>query len=144
MMERLGGIAPFSGNVRWADADSDEGTFNSHRYLKEETRFDGETFLATGIWFPDRGEGWYGDDIKAETGLAVSPSPKVYLQLANSEDNALTQLEGVPGDGWLRLNSDFLTLRDFASFPPDPTERALAIFAWLDMEGAKLKALLTN
>ncbi|HEY5721605.1 MAG TPA: hypothetical protein VIT45_04715 [Allosphingosinicella sp.] len=143
MMQRLGGLAPFAGRVVWADAYSDEGTFASHRYLRAETRFNEDTYVETGIWFPDLAEGWYRKDIEDQAGNPVSPSAKVFLQLANSKDDALSQVLGVPGEGWLRLNSDFFIFRDFASFPSDPNERALSIFAWLDAECAKLKALLS-
>ena len=144
MMDRLKDLAPFAGNVKWAGAHSDEGTYSSHRWLRPEERFDKETFVATGIWFPDRGEGWYGEDVEDQTGEPVAPSPKVYLQLANSADDALNGLEGVPGEEWLRLNSDFFVFRDFASFPVDPTDRAIAIFTWLDVECAKLKSVLAR
>lgn len=142
MMERLRELAPYSGNVIWADADRDEGTFAAHRYLKSETRFDEDTFVATGLWFPELADDWYCEDILENTGVQVSPSPKVYLQLANRESGALTKLAGTPAEGWHRVDSDFLIFEDFASFPIDPTERALAIFSWVDTKAAELKRLL--
>lgn len=143
MVEKFGDLAPFSGRVVWADADGDEGTFVAYRYLRPDQRFDNWTFVATGIWFPDLAEGWYREDIEAQTEEPVSPSPKVFLQLANRENDALGKLVGVPGKGWLRLNTDFLTFRDFASFAGNPDERAVSIFAWVAAESAKLKALLS-
>jgi hypothetical protein len=47
-----------------------------------------------------------------------------------------------PGEGWLRLYSDFFIFRDFAAFHGDATERAIALFAWVDAECAKLKTVL--
>lgn len=143
MIERLRELTPYSGNVVWADFDSDEGTFAAHRYLKAEKRFDGDTFVATGLWFPDLAHDWYSEEILATTGVPVSPSPKVYLQLANPETGGLAKLEGSPGQRWHRVDSDFIVFEDFAAFPIDPTERAIAIFAWVDAKAAELKRLLS-
>lgn len=143
MIDRLRGLVPFGGNVSWARAESEHGIYTAYRYLKPSAQWDANTYVAVGIWFPELGNGWYAEDIEELTGTAVSPSPKLYLQLANDEDDALTKIAGVPDEKWLRINSDLFLYRDFASFPGDPTERAIAIFAWVDTQGARLKRLLT-
>ena len=142
MFDRLKNVAPFSGRARWSYPDSDIGTFGCYRYLAGEARFDDCTFISTGIWFPEKGDGWYGTDIAEKLGVPVSPSPKVFIQLANEEDDALSNLQGIPGAGWHRPQSDFFIFRDFAAFPGEPTERANAIFAWLDAECSNLQAFL--
>lgn len=144
MIGKLDGVAPFYGRVVWAAAEADEGTFNAHRYLAKEERFDEWTYLATGIWFPDRGEGLYAEEVEEIDEMPVSFAPKVYIQLANQEDDALTALEGQPEGDWYRINSDFFTFRDVASFPPEPSEAAAAILDWVEGEGAKLKTLLAR
>lgn len=144
MFGKLDGVAPFYGRVIWASADADEGTFNTHRYLAKDDRFDEWTYLATGIWFPDRGEGFYAEDIENLHEVPVSLAPKVYIQLANREDDALTALKGQPEGDWHRLNSDFFTFRDVATFPPEPADAAAAILNWVEVEGAKLKSLLAR
>ena len=144
MFGKLDGVAQFYGRVIKASADAEEGTFHAHRYLAEEERFDEWTFLSTGIWFPDRGEGFYAEDIEKVDKMPVSLSPKVYIQLANGEDDALTALEGKPDEDWYRLNSDFFTFRDIATFPPEPADAAAAILDWVEVEGAKIKSLLAR
>jgi hypothetical protein len=142
MIGKLDGVAPFYGRVVWASADAEEGTYNAHRYLVKEKRYDEWTFLSTGIWFPDRGEGFYTEEIEKADDKRVSLAPKIYIQLANREDDALTALAGKPEGNWYRPQSDFFTFRDVASFPPDPGEAATEILKWIEIEGLKLKALL--
>ena len=144
MIGKLDGVAPFYGRVVWAAAEADEGTFNAHRYLAKDDRFDEWTYLATGIWFPDRGEGFYAEDIENLHKVPVSLAPKVYIQLANREDDALTAVKGQPEGDWHRLNSDFFIFRDVATFPPEPADAAAAILDWVEVEGAKLKSLLAR
>lgn len=144
MFDRIKNVAPSSSRARWSYPDSDIGTFGCYRYLAGEERFDDCTFISTGIWFPEKGDGWYGTDIAEKLGSPVSPSPKVFIQLANEEDDALSGLQGTPGDGWHRPQSDFFIFRDFTSFPGDPTERANAIFAWLDAECTNLRDFLNK
>lgn len=144
MFGKLDGVALFYGRVIRASADAEEGTFNAHRYLAEEERFDGWTFLATGIWFPDRGEGFYAEGVEDIGEVPVSFAPKVYIQLANREDDSLTAVEGQPEGDWYRINSDFFTFRDIATFPPEPADAAGAILDWVEVEGAKLKSLLAR
>ena len=142
MIGRTDDVAPFQGNVRWADADAQEGTFRAWRYLAEEERYDGWTYLATGIWFPDLGDGWYADAITDEVGETPNQSPKVYLQLANHQTGALDRIKGLPNDDWIRPDGDLLTLRDVSRFPNDPTDRAVAIFSWLDLSCEALRMFL--
>lgn len=142
MLGKLEGLAPFQGRVIRAIADGEEGTYHAYRYMAPEPRYDGWTFISTGFWFPDRGEGFYLEDLEKQLGEAVSLSPKAYIQFANNEDDALQNIEGVPGEGWLRINSDFLIYRDVSDFPPAPADRAAAILSWAEEEGRKLKALI--
>lgn len=142
MFARVGDFAPFNGRVVWAHPEGDVGCFTAYRYLAERPAYDSSTFIATGIWFPDKGDGWYRREIEEETRIAVSPTPKVIIQLGNDEEQALKRLEGVPGENWYRPLSELVTFRDFASFPGDATERANGIFAWLDDELAKLKRMV--
>lgn len=142
MLGRFQMFAPFNGRAVWAHADSEIGCFTAYRYLAARPSYDQATFIATGLWFPEKGDGWCRGDIEEATGIAISPAPKVYIQFANNEDHGLKVLGGVPGEGWHRPLSDFVTFRDFASFPGDATERANAIFAWLDVELAKLKGIV--
>lgn len=142
MFARVGAFAPFNGRATWAHPTGETGCFVAYRYLAESGAYDDATFITTGIWFPEKGDGWCRRAIEEETGIAISPAPKVIIQLGNDEEHALKRLEGLPGDGWYRPLSEFVTFRDFASFAGDPTERANAIFAWLDAELAKLKRVL--
>lgn len=49
-----------------------------------------------------------------------------------------------PEGDWYRINSDFFTFRDIATFPPEPADAAGAILDWVEVEGAKLKSLLAR
>lgn len=144
MIGKLDGVAPFAGRVNWASADAEWGTYEATRYLAKDERYNGDTYLATGIWFPDRGDGFYSEDIEEHDQKPVSLAPKVYIQLANKMDDALNDLKGVPECEWYRPRSDFFTFRDVASFPPDPAEAASEILKWVEAEGGKLKALLAS
>lgn len=142
MFARARDFAPSTRQVTWAEPQAEDGSFIAYRYLSGCANYNAATFIATGLWFPERGNGWYRREIEEEGGVPVSPVPKVVVQLGNDEEHALKRLEGLPGEGWYRPLSEFVTFRDFASFPGDPTERANAIFAWLDEELAKLKKAL--
>lgn len=142
MFSRLDGLGPYNGRAVWAHPEDGIGCFSAYRYLAARTAHDSATFLATGIWFPEKGNGWYRREIEEATGISISPAPKVLIQFGNDEDHALKGIKGVPGEGWHRPLSEFVTFRDFASFAGDPTERANAIFAWLDGELAKLKKIV--
>lgn len=142
MFNRVGAFAPFNGRTAWAHPQAEAGSFIAYRYFSAGKRYDNATFIATGLWFPEKGDGWYRPLIEEETGIAISPSPKVMIQFGNDKDDALKHLQGVPGEGWYRPLSEFVTFRDFASFPGDRAERANAMFEWLDVEIAKLKNLL--
>jgi hypothetical protein len=139
MFARVGAFAPFNGRTVWAHPMSETGCYVAYRYLAARDIYDKETFILIGIWFPERGDGWCRRAIEEEAGIAISPAPKIIIQLGNDEEHALKRIEGLPGEGWYRPLSEFVTFRDFASFPGDATERANAIFAWLDVELAKLK-----
>lgn len=144
MIGKLNGLAPSNGRVVWASADAEGGSFNAYRFLAKTERYDSNTYVATGIWFPDRGEGLYLEEIEEQTGRPVSFAPKVYIQLANEKDDALLALEGKPDKDWYRVYSDFFTFRDVASFPPEPSACSNAILNWVETEGAKLKVLLAR
>lgn len=144
MIGKLDGVAPFAGRVNWASVDAEWGTYEASRYLAKDKRYDGDTYLATGIWFPDRGDGFYSDDVEEQDRKPVTLAPKIYIQLANRTDDALNGLAGKPEGNWYRPRSDFFTFRDVASFPPDPAEAAAAILNWVETEGAKLSALIAS
>ncbi|MEH6791112.1 hypothetical protein [Parasphingorhabdus sp.] len=144
MIGKLDGLAPFYGRVVWAAAHEEEGTYSAFRYLAKDDRYDEHTYLATGIWFPDRGEGLYSEEIENKTGRPISFAPKVYIQFANDVDGELTAIKGTPEGDWYRINSDFFIFRDVSSFLPEPGDRAREILAWVETEGAKLKAILAS
>lgn len=142
MFGKLDGVAPLYGRVTKAHADAEEGTYRAYQYLAEEKSCYAWTYLASGIWFPDRGDGFYSEEIEEADGVPVSMSPKVYIQLANEEDGALTAIVGKPEGNWYRPQSDFFKFRDVATFPHDPADAATEILKWVESEGLKLKALL--
>jgi|JI6StandDraft_1071083.scaffolds.fasta_scaffold03673_9 hypothetical protein len=144
MIGKLDIFAPFNGRTVWAHADTEHGRYYAYRYLAKSKKHDELTYIDTGIWFPDRGDGWYSEDVEVQTNEPVSLSPKVFIHLANDEDEALTLIVGKPEGEWLRVNSDFFTFRDVTSFPPKPADAANTILAWVEAEGAKLKFLLSN
>ena len=144
MICKLDCFAPFRGRVSWAHSDADRGIFYAYRYLAEGTNYDQQTYVATGIWFPDRGEGWYSEELEEAMGSPISHSPKIFLQLANDKDGALGAIEGEVSDQFFRFETDFFAFREVASFPPDPAEAATEILMWVESEGAQLNALLVR
>ncbi|MDB5709851.1 MAG: hypothetical protein JWL96_1921 [Sphingomonas bacterium] len=141
MYRRVDRISATAGNTAWAAHSSDEGTFSAYRYLAATPKIPAKSFVQTGIWFPDLSDGWFRDLVEQETGQQVTSSAKVFLLLANDDDNMLSSVAH-PGDGWLQINSDLLLFRDFASFGREANDRAHAIIAWIDTEGGNLKRAL--
>lgn len=137
MFNRVWSFANWGSHYYGAEAYQKYGYMMAHRYIKASGQVPSGTYLATGIWFPDSGDGWYANELD-ET---VSASPKVFLQLGNDDDDQLHDWKGLPSDEWKRPVSDFIVFRDFTDFPGDANARANAILAWVDKEAAHLQKL---
>ena len=134
MFGRFADVAPYSGNYYRLEVEAAEGSFFTRRYLAPTERWDGWTFVAAGIWFPDRADDWNPNDEE------LGPGAKVFVQLANS-NHGLEMLAGKPGSDWVRAD-DISTFEEISEFPGDGLMRATAILTWLDDRAAELKSFL--
>lgn len=113
--------------------------YTAWRYVNRGSRIPStDTYIQTGIWFPDVGHIWDADDLD---GYHAS-GPQAFLIFANDNDQIFSSIEGRPTPHWHRPDSDFLVLRALHEFQGTPDERAAGILDWLGSESSNLRKFL--
>jgi hypothetical protein len=116
---------------------TDEGSVSAWRFVAPGPSSPSrESFLQTGIWFPETGLWFDADDLEEEL-----RGPQAYIYFGNGLEDSFSNANGEL-NGFMRPASNFLACKAINQFPTDPQVRGEQIIAWVAEQAHNLKNFL--